>query len=247
MTTIYHITYAPEAKTLHLHVWGCNLMCRGCIRQKEIYDFHLRETKDTISEEREKPTEKPTRFLDVAEVNDILKKKDFWQVIFMGMEATLDPELPKLAEFLHKEFHSHNTLITNGLKLTPLDHIDEVCVSIKAYRDDIHQNYTGVSNKEILRNFIKIYSSGKKFRSESVFIPDLIDYSEVENIAKFIAGVDKSIPYRIDAYVPVANNPWRRPTPQEMESALGIARKYLLNAFCLTANGNVKSDFIRIF
>lgn len=243
---IYHISYAPTSKTIHLYFWGCNLRCYGCIRQKEIYDFHIRETENAVSEEREKPTEKPTRFLDFGEVNDILKEKDFCQVIFMGYEATLDPELPKLAELLHKEFHSHNILLTNGLKLIPLDHIDEVCVSIKAYHDDIHQDYTGVSNKEILRNFIKIYSSGKKFRSESVFIPDLIDCPEIEHIAQFIAGVDKSIPYRIDAYVPVGNNPWRRATLEEVERAVGIARKYLLNVSCLIGK-NLKSDITRIF
>jgi len=244
---IYHITYAPTVKTVHLHFWGCNLMCHGCIRRKGIYDFHLGETKDTISEEREGPNEKPTRFLDIGEVKDILKEKDFWQVIFMGMEATLDPELPKLAKFLHKEFHSHNTLLTNGLRLVPVDYIDEVVVSIKAYQDDIHRDYTGVSNKEILRNFIKIYSSGKKFRSESVFIPDLIECLEIERIAKFISSVDKTIPYRIDGYVPVGNNPWRRPTFQEMERAVGIAQKYLLNVSCLIGKKNVKSDIIRIF
>lgn len=222
-------------------------MCRGCIRRKGIYDFHLRETKNTVLEEREKPIKKPTRFLDFGEVKDILKEKDFWQVTFMGMEPALDPELPKLAKFLHKEFHRHNTLLTNGLRLVPLDHIDEVVVSIKAYRDDIHRDYTGVSNKEILRNFIKIYSSGKKFRSESVFIPDLIECSEIERIAKFISSVNKTIPYRIDGYVPVGNNPWRRPTPQEMKKAVSIAHKYLLNVSCLIGKKNVKSEVIRIF
>lgn len=244
---IYHITCAPEAKELYLHFWGCNFMCRGCVRRKEIYDSHLREIKDSLFKERKTPMEKPTYFLDFGEVKDIIKEKDFSRVIFMGMEPTLDPELPKLAEFLHKEFHSHNILLTNGLRLISLENVDEVVVSIKAYQDDIHRDYTGVSNRKVLENFIRLHHSGIKLRSESVFIPEYIDCLEIENIAKFIAGVDKGIPYRIDAYIPFGDNPWRRPTPQEMKKAVGIAQKYLLNVSCLTGDETVKAEVIRIF
>jgi len=247
MTTIYHIAYAPEAKILHLHFWGCNLRCRGCVRQKEIYDCHIRKTGGAVFQGGKKSEGKPMHFLDIAKVKNILKEVAFSRVILMGMEPTLDPELPQLTELLHQEFHSYNVLLTNGLRLVPLKHLDEVVISIKAYHDDIHQDYTRVSNKEILQNFIKIYSSGKKLRTESVFIPDLIDCSEVENIAKFIAGVDKNIPYRIDAYIPIDGSPWRRPTPQEMERVVGTARQYLANVSCLTANESVKPEVIRIF
>lgn len=244
---VYHITWAPKAKVLYLHFWGCNFTCCGCIRRKEIYDSHLRETKDTVFEKRKKPVEKPGRFLNIGEVKDIIKEKDFSQVVLMGMEPTLDNELPELAELLHKEFYSHNVLLTNGLRLVPLENIDEVVVSIKAYQDDIHKGYTGVSNKKVLENFVRIYYSGIKLRSESVFIPEYIDYFEIEKIAKFIAGVDTGIPYRIDAYIPFGDNPWRRPTLQEMKEAVGIARKYLLNVSCLTGDETVKSEVIRIF
>lgn len=244
---IYHITYALEAKILYLHFWGCNFMCRGCVRRKEIYDTHLREIRDTLFEERKKPMEKPMRFLDFGEVKDIIKEKELSQVIFMGMEPTLDPELPSLAEFLHKEFHSHNILLTNGLRLIRMENIDEIVVSIKAYQDDVHRNYTGVSNRKVLENFGRLYHSGIKLRAESVLIPEYIDYFEIERIAEFIAGMDKGIPYRIDAYIPCGDNPWRRPTSEEMKKAVGIARKYLLNVSCLTGDETVKYKLIRIF
>ena len=244
---IYHITYGPDAKNICLHFWGCNMSCRGCLCQKEIYDCHLEETKDAIFEERKKPAEKPVRFLDFNQVLDILKNLDFSQVIFLGMEPTLDPELPKLAEALHKEFHSYNILLTNGLKLIPREHIDEVVVSIKAYRDDLHRDYTGVSNKEILGNFAKLYSWGKRLRAESVLIPDYIDCDEIDLIAQFIAGVDKTIPYRIDAYFPAGDNPWRRAMPKEVEEAVKVAKKYLLNVSCLKGDEKLKYEVVRIY
>lgn len=244
---IYHITYAPEVKNLCLHFWGCNMSCRGCLCQKEIYDCHLEETKDAIFEERKKPAEKPASFLDFHQVLDILKNLDFSQVIFMGMEAMLDPELPKLAETLHKEFQSANVLLTNGLRLIPMEHVDEVVVSIKAYRDDLHRDYTGVSNREIWGNFAKLYSWGKRLRAESVLIPDYIDLPEIEHIAKFIASVDETIPYRIDAYFPAGDNPWRRATPKEVEEAVGAARKHILNVSCLKGDERLKYKVVRIY
>lgn len=244
---VYHITYAPEAKSLCLHFWGCNMRCRGCLCQKEIYDCHLKETKDAIFEQRKKLVEKPARFLDFKQVLESLKNLDFGQVIFMGMEASLDPELPKLAGTFHKEFHSYNILLTNGLRLIPMEHIDEVVLSIKAYRDDLHRDYTGVSNEKVLENFVELYSRGKKIRAESIFVPDYIDSDEIGLIAQFIAGVDKAIPYRIDAYFPAGDNPWRRAMPEEVKEAVMVARQHLLNVSCLKGDERLKYEVVQIY
>jgi len=146
-----------------------------------------------------------------------LGKLEVSQVIFMGAEPVLDPQLPQLAEALHREFSSYNVLITNGFKLIDRKHVDEVVLSIKACTDTLHRHYTGKSNKEALKNFITLYQSGTKLRTESVLIPEYIDHREIENIARFIAEVDKSIPYRIDAYL---SNGKRRPEIRGREDFL---------------------------
>jgi pyruvate-formate lyase-activating enzyme len=165
----------------------------------------------------------------------------------MGMEPTIDSELPGLAETLKKNFQAYTILLTNGLRLISLEHIDEIVLSLKAYRDKLHQEYTGVSNKEIKKNFFKIYSMGKRLRAESVFIPDYIDCSEIEDIAKFIAQIDRRIPYRIDAYFPAGRNPWRRATPEEVEKAVRIARRHLSNVSCLRGDEELKFDVFRLY
>jgi len=244
---IYHITCAPKVKTIHLHFWGCNLNCQACLLKKELYDCHLAETRAGIfSKNREKP-QKPERFLDLEEVMQILGKLDVSQVVFMGAEPAIDPRLPQLAGALHREFRSYNILLTNGSRLPSLADIDEVVFSLKAYTDNLHRRYTGKSNKKALENFVSLYKSGIKLRAESVFIPEYIDHAEVEHIARFIAGVDKNIPYRIDAYIPIGDNPWRRPTPREMEKAVSTARKYLLNVSCLTGDEDLKFEVLRVF
>jgi pyruvate formate lyase activating enzyme len=109
----------------------------------------------------------------------------------------------------------------------PPKDIDAVSVSIKAYTDAIHIDYTGVSNVNVLKNFVKMYDLGIKMDASSVFIPEYIDYGEIEKIAKFIAEVDPEIPYHLIGYVPVPDAPWREPTRQEIEHAARIAKKYL--------------------
>jgi len=244
---IYHIAYAPGVKTVHLHFWGCNLSCRACVRLKEIYDCHLEETRNGIFNKERKTAETPQRFLGLEEVMEILERLEVRSVIFMGAEPAIDPQLPQLAESLHQQFKSYNILLTNGFKLIDLEHMDEVAFSIKAVTDSLHRDYTGKSNKKALNNFIRLNQSDIKLRAESIFIPEYIDSLEIDNIARFIAGINRNILYRIDAYIPVGDNPWRRPTPKEMEEAVSTAGKHLANVSCLKGNEDLKFEVVKVF
>ena len=164
----------------------------------------------------------------------------------MGGEPTLDPHLAKLARSLHKEFQTHNVLLTNGFIMPSPENIDEVCCSIKAYTDDLHIDFTGKSNRDVLKNFREFYRAGIRLRSESIFIPGYVDHREIEKIARFIASVDSDIPYRIDGYIPVPREPWRRPEPKEIEKAVKAARKHLNDVSCLKGDEYPKCEVVRV-
>jgi pyruvate-formate lyase-activating enzyme len=155
--------------------------------------------------------------------------------------------LAQLTSALRREFSSYNTLLTNGFHIPDLSHIDEVVFSIKAFTDSIHREYTGKSNKQALENFLTLYKSGVKLRTESIFIPEYVDVRETERIAAFIASVDSSIPHRIDAYIPIGDNPWRQPVPGEIENAAAIAGKHLKNVSYLTGTENLRYEVVRIY
>ena len=244
---IYHITYSPTTKMVFLYFWGCNLDCRGCVCKKEIYDCHMEENRATLFDPVKKATSAPSSFLTLAEVERILRDLEVREVIFMGAEPAIDPELPELAELLHKEFGSYNILLTNGFMLPSLNDIDDVLFSIKAVTDSLHRHYTGKSNRKALANFLSLYKSGVKLRAESIFIPEYIDCGEIENIARFISRVDRSLPYRIDAYIPAGDNLWQRPTVEEMEAAVKVARQHLTEVSCITGKGESKYEVVRIF
>ena len=177
----------------------------------------------------------------------MLRKLEVTSVIFTGAEPTLDPQLPQLAEFLHKEFGSHSILFTNGFTLTDLEHIDKVVFGIPAVTDSLYRHYTGKSNKTVLNNFVRLNQLGTKLGVQSIFIPEYIDSLEIENIAKFIAKVDKGILYIINGYIPVGDNPWRQPTAEEVEEAATRAKRHLLNVSYLAGNAEVKFEVLRIF
>lgn len=176
----------------------------------------------------------------------ILDRLDAKNVILLGGEPTIDPELPALTEKL-RERGICNVLLTNGHELTEglLENMDKICVSIKAYSDELHRKFTGKSNKNVLKNFEKIYDSGVSLSSESIYIPGLIEAEEIKKIAQFVSSIDPDIPYHIDAYVPV-NDLWHAPTPREVKTAVKEARKHLKNVTYLCGNEKSKYEVFNV-
>jgi len=250
LTNIYHIVYETPFQSLAIHFWTkCNLSCRGCYARYEPYDFGLLDDPiRKIASTKKEYLSQPNRFLSFGEVMELLSPLDIKNTVFMGTEASLDPNLPYIAKVLHEKFNSRNYLLTNGVKLTDMEDIDEIVVSIKAWSEDTHYDYTGRSNKKVLDNFYKIYKTGKRVQAETVLIPDYIDSKEVERIARYLSSIDPDIKYRIDAYFPVPGCPWRAATNEEVEETARLARKHLTDVTRLTLDmKRIGDKAIRIF
>jgi pyruvate-formate lyase-activating enzyme len=230
-TNVYNIAFAESTKQAYLHFWGCNIRCRGCVCQKVVFDFMLDRNMHLHLAEPRGIAVAPERFMDLDDVVDTLVELDAKWVLFEGQEASLDPQMPFIAEALHRRLGATNVLLTNGYQMPNLKHIDKVAVGLKAFDEKLHLDYTGETNKTILQNFERIFRSGVPMMAETVLIPGYIDYEEIEKIAKFIASVDKNIRYQIDAYFKAGDNPWRRPTADEVERAVEAARKHLTNVY----------------
>jgi pyruvate-formate lyase-activating enzyme len=236
---VYHITYTPELKEICLYFDGrCNFSCHGCITNWHPEDCHI-----------EEPRQTKNRTLNIEEVTSYLKPLSFKRTIFLGKESTQDRDFLPLAKILKKDFSTYNILLTNGYQFVEDMAIDEVCVSIKAISKELFKDFTGKGNPErILKNFKRYVNiPALKVRAESIFIPGYIDKDEIEKIAKFIARVDSSIPYRIDGYIPQHEDKFRRPTEKEMEKAKAVAENYLKNVSILHYGAKVKYKVERIY
>ncbi len=246
MTNIYHISYAPAMKEVSLFFWSCNFGCRGCLCQKEISNFLLKENQHLFLEEQGEIVMPPLRFLGSKEVMRTLEGLEVDKVILEGQEASLDPQYPQITEALHKRFGSHNILCTNAYKIPSLKDTDELQIGLKAVTDSLHRHYTGKSSGRVLKNFVRLHRSGMKITASSLLIPGYIDADETENIAKFIAGVDKNIPYHILAYLKAGDNPWRRPTHDEIDGAASAARKHLDRVWGWTGDEEMEYEVRRV-
>ena len=231
-TKVYNIAYAESTKQAYLHFWGCNIQCRGCVCQKVVYDFMLDRNMHLHMAEPRGIAAAPERFMDYEEVVNTLERLGVTWVLFEGQEASLDPQMNRIAEALHQRLGTTNVLLTNAYEMPDLRHIDKIAIGLKAFDEKLHLEYTGQSNKTILENFERIYRTGIPMMAETVLIPGYIDWDEIEKIAKFIARFDKGMRYQIDAYFKAGNNPWQRPTAEEVERAVAVAGKYLSNVYC---------------
>lgn len=206
---IHKITYAAQHKRAHLYHHGCNFRCKGC-------SYLLKP-----------PYEPGTSFLSLEEIKEVLRGLDVERVHFLGGEPTTNPDLPELARFAHEELGAYTKIgHTNGSILPP-PHVDATSVSIKAFTNALHLDYTGASNAPVLENFTEAYRAGVEMEASSVLIPEYIDCNEIEKIAQFIADIDARIPYHITGYVPPPDSSWRNATREEVERAADVASRYL--------------------
>ena len=109
---------------------------------------------------------------------------------------------------------------TNGSGLV-LENLDGSNVSFKAFDDELHREYTGRPVAPSFDNFRRSYEAGLEMKASTVFNPDFGGLEQVEKVAAFVGGLDRSIPFHVLGYIPVPDAPWRRPTDEEMEQAVG--------------------------
>jgi pyruvate formate lyase activating enzyme len=221
------ITLSELKPRVWITLSDCNFRCRGC-----------------FSFARE-PIGEPMR---VEQLINLVKKSssDYYgdtpleEAVITGGEPTLNMHyLVDLVSQL-KEFIGDVVLDTNGYLLDDayLDALieaglTEVMFDLKACDEKLHEWYTGYSNKRILANIRNAY--GKvKLVVNTVYIPGIVDDSEIESIAKFLSEIDKKgeIDYRINRYNTNLSHEKisRNPYPEEIEHAYSIVAKYMKNS-----------------
>ena len=221
------ITLSELKPRVWITLSDCNFKCKGC--------FSI--ARDTVGEP-----------MTVEQLISLVKKSssDYYgatpleEAVITGGEPTLNKHyLVDLVSHL-KEFVGWVVLDTNGYFLDDayLDELikaglSEVMFDLKAYDEKLHEWYTGHSNKRILANIKNAY--GKiKLVVNTVYIPRLVDESEIEKIAKFLAEIDEKgeIDYRINRFRAELSHEKisRNPYPEEIERAYLIVAKYMKNS-----------------
>ncbi len=110
---------------------------------------------------------------------------------------------------------------------------------LKAFSPELNYALCGVSNEVAYDNFKMIYDEFWRDRPEvplltatTLLVPGYIDADEVEKIARFIASIDRNIPYSLLVFHPDFRMKDLPITPRkEAYKALERAKKYLRNVY----------------
>ncbi len=82
-----------------------------------------------------------------------------------------------------------------------LAYLDHVYFDIKIMEDEAHRRWTGISNREVLKNAAVLAASGVPFTVRTPLIPGVTDFNEnIREIAAFVAGLRKNTSYELLNY-----------------------------------------------
>ena len=146
-------------------------------------------------------------------ITEILADKPYYGdtggVTFSGGEPFMQPEF--LASLLKaaKEQGIHCGVETNAslpfeVMEQALPFVDVWMIDLKAFDDELHKKYTGVSNESVKENLIKLDRSEAKIVLRTPVIPGVNDTAqELENIVQFAAGLKNLDYYEVLPYHPL--------------------------------------------
>ena len=212
--SFYRITQNKKYDFATLHNWGCTFRCPFC-------SYKLRGGESGFA------YPKPERFLSVTEQKNALLQAKPGKVYFMGGEPTVAKELREMVEFSKKELGAYTKLgHTNGSDLQ-IPFLDAANIGFKAWSDELHLKLTGRPKSLIFDNFSRAFDAGMELSASMIYIPGLVDLDEMEHVLKYLAALDKNIPFHIMGYIPVPGLDYRRPTSEEMEDAKKLCLSYL--------------------
>ena len=222
---LYH--FKPGKDILSVGTFGCNMSCSFC-QNHEI--------------SQSKP---PTEFIDIDKLISLIINIPnnagiafTYNEPFMWYEYIFDVA-KKIKEY---DKNISIVLVSNGfVNKEPLEqilpYIDAMNIDLKGYTNKYYNNICGAKLEPVLET-IALASKHCHIEITTLMVSgenDSID--EIENIAKFIASVDKNIPLHLSRYFPRynLNNP---PTDIEnMIKARDIAKKYLNYVYIGTVAG----------
>ena len=209
--------YKPGKNILSVGTFGCNMSCSFC----QNYEISQQVQKSEYIE-----TDKLINIIET--LNDNIGIAFTYNEPFMRYEYIYD--VVKKIKGRNKDIST--VLVTNGyVNKKPLEkilpYIDAMNIDLKGYTNKYYNNICGAKLEPVLdtialaSKYCHIEITTLMVRGEN----DSID--EIENIAKFIASVDKNIPLHLSRYFPRynLNNP-----PTDIESiikARDIAKRYL--------------------
>ena len=191
---LYHLL--PSSSSYSIATIGCNFKCVFCqnwqISQSTKKEYPLYENKELM----------PYDIVSKARENNCRS------IAYTYTEPTVFFEYAYDTAKLAKEYGLYNVFVTNGyMSRSALDtispYLDAANVDLKSFRDDFYKKVCKARLGPVLDSIRYMKKLGIWVEVTTLVIPGENDSrEELKDIADFIAGVDKNIPWHISRFHP---------------------------------------------
>ncbi|MDD2515868.1 MAG: AmmeMemoRadiSam system radical SAM enzyme [Candidatus Gracilibacteria bacterium] len=204
---LYH--FLPNTEIFSFGTVGCNFSCLFC------QNWEISQTiKNTLLEENELGKDlKPEYIADICMQNFIKS------IAYTYNEPTIFFEYAFETMKLAKSRGIKNIFVSNGFQSKEFweiakDYIDAINIDLKSFSDKFYSKICGGNLNGVLKN-IEFIAKNTNIWLEitTLIIPGENDSKEeLEKIAKFIASINKNIPWHISAFYPCYKMLKKQPT-----------------------------------
>ncbi|MBN1502336.1 AmmeMemoRadiSam system radical SAM enzyme [Candidatus Woesearchaeota archaeon] len=191
---LYH--FLPGTKSLSLCTVGCNFRCEFC--QNSTISQVTKDKGYNIAGEKVKP----------EEIVELAQKRNCDSISYTYTEPTIFYELAyDTARVAHGK-GIKNVFVTNGyINAEPLKkmqpYLDAANIDLKSFSDDFYGKVCGAKLKPVLDSIKVYYELGIWIEITTLVVPGQNDSEkELGQIAQFIAGIDKNIPWHVSRFHP---------------------------------------------
>lgn len=210
---LYH--FHPGDSILSVGPNGCNLSCKNCQNW-------------TISQAKQ-----PTTYVEPERLIEITIERQSAGIAYTYTEPFIWFEyLYDTAKLAH-ERGLYNVCITNGhINPEPLEEllpfIDAVNIDVKSIKPEFYRRVCKGKLDAVLDTVETCVKAGVHVEITNLLIPGLNDSDEeIHELASWIAGLSKSIPFHISRYFPQYKMDIAATPIKSLKRAYSIAREYL--------------------
>ncbi len=214
----YH--FFPGSTAYSIASWGCNFRCSFC------QNWEISQAEEFEKQVGIYSQEKPLNIVNLA------KKSGCKSISYTYTEPTIFFEFAlEVAELARKE-GLYNNFVTNGYisrealkEISPF--LDACNVDLKSFREDFYSGLCGAKLKGVLDSIEYMKELGIWVELTTLIIPGYNDSEqELRDICRFIARLDREIPWHISRFYPHYKLTDVGPTPLEsLEKAYEIAKE----------------------
>ena len=165
---------------------------------------------------------------------DQAKRTGCKSIAYTYNEPIIFVEFAKEVAKLAKKAGLKNLFVTNGYWSSESfkfisNYVDAMNVDLKSFKEETYRDLVGAKLKPVLKSIKRAHKKGIHLEITTLLIPGINDSDkELEQIAKFIASIDKNIPWHISRFFPMYKMTDRPPTPlASLKRAEEIGKKYL--------------------